>query len=95
MNVNLSQLSFPSNNKILFAGVSDETKCAGEIRCYKFPHNGVYSSYQSHESSGIEKMKVSVDDQHLVTCGKDGVINVFEIKDKEIRNIKKDKDAYS
>lgn len=40
-------------------------------------------------------MKVTVDDQHLVTCGKDGVINVFEVKDKEIRTIKKDKDGYS
>jgi hypothetical protein len=41
-------------------------------------------------------MKLTFDDMHLVTCGKDGVINVFEVKDKEVRSNKnKEKDCYS
>lgn len=88
MGIAISQIAFPTSNKLLFAGISDEAKSAGAIRCYKFPLSGHCSEYQAHDDRGIEKMRVTYDDQYLITAGKDGCMMIFEIKDKEARGMK-------
>ena len=42
----LSQICFTQSNKILFAGVCDENRSAGSIRCYRFPVTGQFYEYQ-------------------------------------------------
>lgn len=88
MGIAISQIAFPTSNKLLFAGICDETKSAGAIRCYKFPLSGHCSEYQAHDDRGIEKMRVTYDDQYLITAGRDGCLMIFEIKDKEARGMK-------
>ena len=88
MGIILSQIAFPTSNKLLFAGISDESKSAGAVRCYKFPLTGHCSEYQAHDERGIEKMRVTHDDQFLITAGRDGCLMIFEIKDKEARGMK-------
>jgi len=70
----------------------DDTKSAGAIRCYKYPLTGTgggsYAEYQAHDEKGIEKLRVTADDQYLISAGKDGAIIVYEIKDKDARGIK-------
>jgi hypothetical protein len=39
--VNLSQIVFPSTNKILICGINDEKISSGAIRCYKYPVSGL------------------------------------------------------
>lgn len=88
MGITLSQIAFPTSNKLLFAGISDPDHSAGAIRCYKFPLTGHCTEYQAHDEKGIEKMRVSYDDQYLMTAGRDGCLMIFEIKDKEARGMK-------
>ena len=83
----LGALAFTNSNKLLFAGVSDE-KFGGAIRCYKYPIIGNYSEYQAHDYLGVEALRVTNDDQYLISAGKDGTIIIFEIKDKEARGMK-------
>ncbi|CAD8112856.1 unnamed protein product [Paramecium primaurelia] len=93
----LSQICFSSSNKILFAGVCDENRYSGAVRCYKYPFVGPSAGtnveYQAHDERGIEKMKITADDQYLITAGRDGAIIVFEIKDKDARG-QKNKEGY-
>lgn len=88
----LSQIAFPHSNKLLFAGICDESRSAGAIRCYKFPLSGAgggqYNEYQGHDERGIERLRVTSDDQYLISAGKDGAIIVYEIKDKDARGLK-------
>lgn len=44
--------------------------------------------YQAHDERGIEKLRVTSDDQYLISAGRDGVIIIYEIKDKDARGIK-------
>lgn len=88
MGINLSQIAFPTSNKLLFAGIADPEHSAGAVRCYKYPLTGHCSEYQAHDDRGIEKMRVTYDDQFLMTAGKDGCLMIFEIKDKEARGMK-------
>jgi hypothetical protein len=62
-----------------------------EVKCFKYPLNGNSNSYEAHDERGIEKLRVTPDDQYLITAGKDGCIMVFEIKDKEARGVKLEK----
>lgn len=57
------------------------------------PSAGTNVEYQAHDERGIEKMRITADDQYLITAGRDGVIIVFEIKDKDARG-QKNKEGY-
>lgn len=88
MGIIISQIAFPTSNKLLFAGIGDSEHSAGAIRCYKFPLSGHFSEYQAHDERGVEKMRVTYDDNYLITAGRDGCLMIFEIKDKEARGMK-------
>lgn len=63
------------------------------MRCYKFsPFTGDYSEFQAHSGS-IERMRVSHDDCYLFSAGKDGCLIVWEVKDKDIRALRREKEA--
>eukprot|EP00488_Nonionellina_sp_1-RS-2012_P000916 TRINITY_DN1465_c0_g1_i1.p1 TRINITY_DN1465_c0_g1~~TRINITY_DN1465_c0_g1_i1.p1 ORF type:complete len:160 (-),score=56.31 TRINITY_DN1465_c0_g1_i1:762-1241(-) len=59
----------------------------GLIRSMKFPlHNeNAHLDYVGHLGK-IERMAISADDTYLFTCGHDGCITIFEIRDKEGRD---------
>jgi len=44
--------------------------------------------YQAHDERGVEKLRVTSDDQYLISAGRDGTVIVFEIKDKDARGLK-------
>jgi len=78
------QITVTNSNKVVFAGAADENVTSGYIRCYKMPVlSAPAGEYQAHDTQGVEVMKVTHDDQYLVTSGKDGILCLFEIKDKE------------
>lgn len=92
--MNLSCVGFPSSNKLLFAGISDENRSSGAIRCFNYPlTHGKFMDYAAHDERGMEKLRVTNDDRFIITVGRDGCVMVFEIKDKEARGMKL-KDGY-
>ena len=87
----ISQLCLSPSGKLLFAGIG-EMERPGAVRCYKFsPLTGDYSEYQAH-SAPIERMRVSSDDCYLFTVAEDGCVIIYEIKDKEIRSMKRERE---
>ncbi len=79
-----SQLALTHSNKLLFGGAAEENLGTGYIRCYKFPVlNSHVTEQQAHDEQGIAALKCTHDDHYLVSAGKDGVLAIFEIKDKE------------
>ena len=87
----ISQLCLSPSGKILFAGIGEPER-PGAVRCYKFsPLTGDYSEYQAH-SLPIERMRVSADDCYLFSVGEDGCVVIYEIKDKEIRSMKRERE---
>jgi WD40 repeat protein len=87
----ISQLCLSPSGKILFAGIGEPER-PGAVRCYKFsPLTGDYSEYQAH-SAPIERMRVSADDCYLFTVAEDGCVIIYEIKDKEIRSMKRERE---
>lgn len=86
------QIALNHSGKLLFAGMSEPEK-PGAVRCYKFgPLTGDYTEYQAH-SLPIERIRVSQDDCYLFTSGQDGVLIIWEIKDKDVRTLRKEKEA--
>jgi hypothetical protein len=68
----------------LYTGLAEPGR-PGTIRCYKFsPFTGEYAEYQAH-AAPIERLRVSFDDTHLFTVGQDGVVCMFEVKDRDLR----------
>ena len=49
---------------------------------------GNYAEYQAHDEKGIEKLRITFDDQFVVSAGRDGCVMIHEIKDKESRGSK-------
>ena len=44
--------------------------------------------FQAHNEQGVEKVCVTSDDKYLISAGKDGMLMIFEIRDKEARSDK-------
>lgn len=88
----VGKLAISNTSKVLFAAMAGENT-PGSVRCYKLaPLVGDYVEFQAH-SSAIARMRISYDDNYLFTVGLDGCICVFEIRDKEARSIKRDKEG--
>ncbi|EAS05472.2 WD40 domain protein (macronuclear) [Tetrahymena thermophila SB210] len=88
--VQLNQIAFTSTNKIMFAGIADEQRSSGAVRCILFttPTNNKFYDYPAHDEQGIEKLRITYDDKYLITAGRDGCIMLFEIKDKDARGMR-------
>lgn len=74
----------------MLAGISDEFRSSGAVRCILFttPTNNKFYDYPAHDEQGIEKLRVSYDDKYLITAGRDGCVLLFEIKDKDARGMR-------
>ncbi|RHZ22013.1 hypothetical protein DYB31_009689 [Aphanomyces astaci] len=73
---------------MLFAGATEADKL-GTVRSYKFPLTGEFTEFQCLNGP-ITRMRISFDDLYLLVCGEDGVVCIFEIRDKEGRARAKD-----
>ena len=71
--------------KAFFAGVSDEGS-PGAIQIWKFGPLEKINEVQAH-SLGVERLKISHDNNYIFSAGKDGTIFIMDIKDREPRGI--------
>lgn len=90
----VGQIAISRSGKMLFAGHNDLKK-TGSVRCYKMPaFSGEDIEYQGH-SKGIERIRVSFDDNYLFTVSLDGTLIIWDIKDRDVRIARRDKDHSS
>ena len=85
---NISQVQILANAKAFFAGVSEEGK-SGAVEIWKYPHEEAkhiekLNEVQAHDK-GIERMRISYDNNFLFTSGKDGCLIIYEIRDRDPR----------
>lgn len=80
---NISQVKILASTKAFFAGKGDENR-PGAIQIWKFPMERL-NEVQAHGPGGVERMRISYDNNFLFTAGKDGSMMVFDIKDKDPR----------
>jgi len=85
----MSQIAMSHSGRMLFCGT-----VTGALRCIKFPLSeaGDYTEHFGH-SMQITKMKITFDDQFLITVSEDACLLIWKISDKEGRGIKHDKET--
>jgi len=85
----LSNVALSHSGRMLFAGTAK-----GTLWSLKFPLTipGEWQELQGHGSQ-ITKMKITYDDQFLVTVSEDASIILWKIQDKEGRGVKRDKEV--
>ncbi|CAK9865196.1 unnamed protein product [Sphagnum jensenii] len=73
----LTQITLPFGSRLFFAGTE-----LGSIRAYRYPLSGDYYEVQACSAS-IARICVSCDATLLACAGEDGVLMLFDIRDKE------------
>jgi WD40 repeat protein len=86
--VNISQLVVMHGARAFFAGIAEDDK-PGSIQVLRYPWEKVFE-VQAH-SLPVERLRISFDNQVLFSSGHDGVLCIFDIKDKDPKG-KKDKE---
>ena len=94
----MSQLSITHNAKALFAGVGEKNK-PGSIHIYKLSEQAggeklkmdKINEVQAH-SAGIARMRISYDNNHLFTVGKDGCFIIHDVKDRDPKGKSRERD---
>lgn len=84
--ISLSQISLTTNQKALIGGVGEDGK-PGSIHIYQLPQLTKVSEIQGH-SKPIERMRLSFDNNYLMTGGQDGLLIIHDIKDRDPRGAK-------
>ena len=64
----------------------------GCLRVAKYPFTGEEILELQTHGKGIKKIKITFDDQYIFTAGEDGMLIIYEIRDKEGK-IKRDKEG--
>lgn len=91
--INLSQVKILASGKAFFAGTGEESR-PGSIQIWKFPMEKI-NEVQAH-GKGIERMRISYDNNYLFTAGRDGTLMILDIKDRDPRGgLVKQRDAAS
>lgn len=91
--VTIKQIAITHNGKFLVAGVSEAEK-PGALRIYKFdPFNGEYFEIQAH-ALPIVRIRITYDDTYIFSAGQDGSLVIYEIRDKDFRSLKREKEGY-
>lgn len=85
----LTSVAMSHSGRMLFSGTS-----TGVLRSYKHPLTvpGEFTEHQGH-SCAIIKMKMTFDDQYLVTVAEDASVLIWKVQDKEGRGLKRDKEV--
>jgi len=78
----LSQINFLASGKAFFAGVGEENR-PGAIQIWKSSLEKI-NEVQAH-GKGVERMRISYDNNFLFTAGKDGTLVIHDIKDRDPR----------
>lgn len=78
--VNISQLVTMHGARAFFAGVAEDDK-PGSIQVLRYPWEKVFE-VQAH-SLPVERLRISFDNSVLFSSGHDGVLCIFDIKDKD------------
>ena len=81
-----AQIALSHSGRMLFAGTD-----AGTIRSYKFPLTGDYAEIQIH-SGPVTRLRVTHDDAYLFSVSEDSTVFICDVRDKEGRGAKRDKE---
>ncbi|XP_024523319.1 cilia- and flagella-associated protein 57 [Selaginella moellendorffii] len=73
----LTQIELPDNSRLLFAATE-----IGTMRTYRFPLTGEYQEVQA-STAPITRVRVSHDANLLACVGEDGILSLFDVKDRE------------
>ena len=84
--VQINQIVLSHSGRMLFAGTD-----AGTIRSYKFPLTGDYTEIQVH-SAPVTRLRITADDAYLFSVAEDSTVYIFDVRDKEGRSAKRDKE---
>jgi len=84
--VQINQIVLSHSGRMLFAGTE-----SGTIRSYKFPLTGDYTEIQVH-SAPVTRLRITTDDAFLFSVSEDSTVYIFDVKDKEGRSAKRDKE---
>jgi len=84
--VQINQIVLSHSGRMLFAGTE-----AGTIRSYKFPLTGDYTEIQVH-SAPVTRLRITADDAYLFSTAEDSTVFLFDVRDKEGRSAKRDKE---
>uniref|UniRef100_A0A7S0VMW2 Cilia- and flagella-associated protein 57 n=1 Tax=Hemiselmis tepida TaxID=464990 RepID=A0A7S0VMW2_9CRYP len=82
----LCQVVLSHSGRMLFTATD-----TGSIQSWKFPLTNEVQDHQCH-SRAVARMCMTHDDAHLFTVGEDGVLLMLDVRDKEIRAAKRDKE---
>ena len=85
--VTLTQLELSYSGRILFAGTA-----AGTIRLYRVPLTGDYVEIKAHRGP-VTRLSVTFDDGTLFSTAEDSVVYIFDVRDKEGRLARREKDT--
>ncbi|KAH9523432.1 Cilia- and flagella-associated protein 57 [Bulinus truncatus] len=87
--ITLSAVAMSHSGRMLFAGT-----VKGALWSMKFPLAvpGDWTEYPGH-GAAIVKMKITYDDQYLISVAEDATIILWKIQDKEGRGLKRDKEV--
>ena len=64
---------------------------AGTIRSYKFPLTGDFTEVQVH-AAPVTRLRITADDAFLFSVAEDSTVFLFDVRDKEGRSAKRDKE---
>ena len=67
--------------RFFFYGTNDK-KLPGSLRVVRYPFGDEEILDMQTHSKGIRKMRVTFDDSFIFTAGEDGMLIIYEIKDK-------------
>lgn len=86
--VKISQVKLSNNSDALFVSSEGNETSSGFIRYYGNNTNlESYENYQAHTTMGVSKFILTHNEQKLITVGKDGLICLFDVKNREEVNI--------
>nr|CDS31813.1 WD repeat containing protein 65 [Hymenolepis microstoma] len=80
----LTTVALSRNGKMLVCGSQD-----GHVRSYKYPftEKNVWDDYVGH-SGQIVKMKITLNDEYLVTVSSDSTVMIWSLQERHARNVK-------
>eukprot|EP00965_Chrysotila_dentata_P055400 1838140-Pleurochrysis_carterae.AAC.4 len=83
----LTQIVLSQSGRMLFAATEH-----GTIRSYKFPLTGDYTELLVH-SAPVSRLRITSDDAFLLSVSEDSTVFIFDVRDKEGRVTKRDKET--
>eukprot|EP01049_Picozoa_sp_SAG25_P000738 SAG25_NODE_27_length_21065_cov_19.427931_6_plen_457_part_00 len=82
----LTQVALSNTGRMLFAATSK-----GAVRSYKFPLTGECTPYEGH-CGEVTRLRISFNDDYLFSVGEDACLYVWDIKDREGRVSKRERE---